>query len=110
VLLPVLRGWFPPQGGGVVALIKPQFEAGRSQVARGEGVIRDPSVHYQVLMDVLNSAQQEGYGVHGLMRSPLQGPKGNVEFLAYMIYVEEQRVELEELVGDVIRDFQGNRD
>jgi len=110
VLLPVLRGWFPPRGGEMVALIKPQFEAGRSQVARGEGVIRDPSVHYQVLMDVLNSAQQEGYGVHGLMRSPLQGPKGNVEFLAYMIYVEEQRVELEELVGDVIRDFQGNRD
>ena len=108
VLLPVLRGWFPPQGGGVVALIKPQFEAGRSQVARGEGVIRDPSIHYQVLMDVLNSAQQEGYGVNGLVRSPLLGPKGNVEFLAHLIYPEETRVELQELVGDIFEDNPGD--
>ena len=96
VLLPVLRGWFPPRGGEMVALIKPQFEAGRKETARGEGVIRDPSVHYQVLMDVLNSAKQEGYEVRGLVRSPLLGPKGNVEFLAYMIYRGEVRVELQE--------------
>jgi 23S rRNA (cytidine1920-2'-O)/16S rRNA (cytidine1409-2'-O)-methyltransferase len=108
VLLPVLRGWFPLEGGGVVALIKPQFEAGRSQVARGEGVIRDPSVHFEVLMDVLNSAQQEGYGVKGLLRSPLLGPKGNVEFLAHMIYRGEQRVELQELVGGIFEGFMGN--
>ena len=102
VLLPVLRGWFPPQGGGVVALIKPQFEAGRSQVARGEGVIRDPSIHFEVLMDVLNSAQQESYGVNGLVRSPLLGPKGNVEFMAYLVFPGNGIAELQQLVGHLI--------
>ena len=102
VLLPVLRGWFPPQGGGVVALIKPQFEAGRSQVGRGEGVIRDPSIHFEVLMDVLNSAQQEGFGVNGLVRSPLLGPKGNVEFLAYLVFPRNGIAQLQQLVGHLI--------
>jgi len=70
----------------IIALIKPQFEAGRAEVKRGEGVIRDPLVHRQVLLDVLGFAQQEGYGVRGLIRSPLLGPKGNVEFLAWLEY------------------------
>ncbi len=72
--------------GQVLALIKPQFEAGRVEVRRGEGVIRDPQVHRQVLLDVLGFAQGEGYGVHGLIRSPLKGPKGNTEFLAWLSY------------------------
>lgn len=102
VLLPVLRGWFPPVGGEVVGLIKPQFEAGRSQVSRGEGVIRDPSIHYQVLMDVLNSAQQDGYEVKDLMRSPIPGPKGNVEFFAYLVYPQARIVEMDQLIGDLL--------
>jgi 23S rRNA (cytidine1920-2'-O)/16S rRNA (cytidine1409-2'-O)-methyltransferase len=109
VLLTVLRGWFPPAGGEVVALIKPQFEAGRKETARGEGVIRDPAVHRQVLLEVLAFAQQQDYGVRGLVRSPLLGPKGNVEFLAHMIYPGEARVELQDLVGDAIRDLPGNK-
>jgi len=72
--------------GEVLALIKPQFEAGRAEVRRGQGVIRDPQVHRQVLLDVLNFAEQEGYGVNGLIRSPLLGPKGNSEFLAWLSY------------------------
>ena len=49
----------PP--GSVIALIKPQFEAGRQQVGRGKGVIRDPLIHRQVLVDMLSCAQELGY-------------------------------------------------
>jgi 23S rRNA (cytidine1920-2'-O)/16S rRNA (cytidine1409-2'-O)-methyltransferase len=83
ILLPVARGWFGDPGGELVALIKPQFEAGRAEAARGEGVISDPAVHRKVLADVLSFAQASGYAVNGLIRSPLLGPKGNVEFLAH---------------------------
>ncbi len=71
-------------GLGIIALIKPQFEAGKKDVARGEGVIRDPAIHKQVLLDVLSFAQAEGFGARGLIRSPLLGPKGNAEFLAWL--------------------------
>ncbi|MCI0555492.1 MAG: TlyA family RNA methyltransferase [Anaerolineae bacterium] len=104
ILIPVVKGWlFPPfdnaqdrlssfstegkmkeEKSNVVALIKPQFEAGKKDVSRGDGVIRDPEVHKQVLLDVLNFAQREGFRVGGLIRSPLLGPKGNAEFLAWL--------------------------
>lgn len=90
ILLPVLKAWLaPPQGegtgvrGDIIALIKPQFEAGRKDVARGDGVVRDPLIHRRVLDDVLAYAQGLGLGLHGLLRSPLLGPKGNTEFLAW---------------------------
>ena len=70
--------------GNVIALIKPQFEAGRKESARGEGVIRDPEVHRRVLTEVLTFAQGEGLAVRGLIHSPLLGPKGNVEFLVWL--------------------------
>jgi len=97
ILLPVVKGWFlPPSGsphfeemggeteGGVIALVKPQFEAGRKETARNKGVIRDPAVHKAVLTDVLSFAQGQGFAVRGLARSPVLGPKGNVEFLAWL--------------------------
>ncbi len=92
ILLPVVKGWLRPPAGsgkdvrntGVVALIKPQFEAGRRDVARGSGVIRAVEIHTQVLGDVLGFAQSEGLGVRGLLKSPLVGPKGNVEFLVWL--------------------------
>lgn len=83
ILLPVIKGWFV-DSGMVVALIKPQFEAGRQDAARGEGVIRDPLVHQKVLQEVLSAAIEDGYGVRGLIRSPLLGPKGNTEFLVWL--------------------------
>ncbi len=85
VILPVVRGWFedePASQPAVIALVKPQFEAGRREVSRGKGVIRDPAIHHAVLLDILHYAQQQGYAVRGLIRSPLKGPKGNAEFLA----------------------------
>lgn len=84
ILLPVIRNWFSSQGGDIVALIKPQFEAGRKVASRGKGVIRSPSIHREVLQDVLSFALQQTYSLRGLIRSPLLGPKGNVEFLAWL--------------------------
>ena len=67
----------------VVALIKPQFEAGRGQVGR-KGVVRDPLVWQRVLTDVLSTCLEEGFHLAGLERSPILGPAGNVEFLAHL--------------------------
>ena len=67
----------------VVALIKPQFEAGREQVGKN-GVVRDPEVHRRVISDVISSAVHLGYSVAGLDYSPITGPKGNIEFLLYL--------------------------
>jgi len=103
LLLPVVRGWFDPgERGEVVALIKPQFEAGRKEAARGEGVIRDPDIHRRVLGEVLSYAQQIGYGVDGLAHSPLLGPKGNIEFLAYLIFSRGSSADLQDLIANVL--------
>ena len=79
LVLGVVAGWLKP-AGEVVALIKPQFEAGRSEVRRG-GVVRDPAVHRRVIREVAAAADASGLHPAGLIRSPLKGPKGNVEFL-----------------------------
>jgi 23S rRNA (cytidine1920-2'-O)/16S rRNA (cytidine1409-2'-O)-methyltransferase len=125
LLLPVIKRWrFPPfdptfvrQEGsssfagegkwkeereGIIALIKPQFEAGKKDVARGDGVIRDPEIHKQVLLDVLGFSQQEGFQVRGLIKSPLLGPKGNAEFLVWLGETVEGNVEIDELVNKAL--------
>ncbi len=112
ILLPVIKGWFdfpPPalnegkkkEERTILALIKPQFEAGKKDVARGDGVIRDPEIHRQVLLDVLTYAKQEGFGLLGLIKSPLLGPKGNAEFLVWMDLNGGGR-EVDELVNNVV--------
>jgi len=101
ILLPVIRNWISPQGGNIVALIKPQFEAGRKVVSRSSGVIRSPAIHREVLLDVLSFAQEQTYNLRGLIRSPLLGPKGNVEFLAWLTLPIHESNNLEELVDKV---------
>jgi 23S rRNA (cytidine1920-2'-O)/16S rRNA (cytidine1409-2'-O)-methyltransferase len=86
ILLPPVQKWFGEHAGEVVALIKPQFEAGRQAVSRGDGVIQDPAVHRQVLEDVLSFTHNLGFGIRGLIRSPLKGPKGNIEFLMHLAF------------------------
>jgi len=83
LLLPVIRNWLA-MDADLISLIKPQFEAGRRQVSRGDGVIRDPHIHRQVLTEILAYSQKAGYSLHGLIRSPLLGPKGNAEFLLWL--------------------------
>jgi 23S rRNA (cytidine1920-2'-O)/16S rRNA (cytidine1409-2'-O)-methyltransferase len=92
ILLPVVRKWHslsplaahPTGEANIVGLIKPQFEAGKKDVARGDGVIRDPELHRQVLLDILRFAHEAGFGIRGLIKSPLLGPKGNTEFLVWL--------------------------
>ncbi len=81
LILSAAMGWLTDDGQ-VVALIKPQFEAGPKHVEKG-GVVRNPEVHRRVLEDVLDAAAELGLGLRGLMPSPLRGPAGNVEFLAW---------------------------
>jgi 23S rRNA (cytidine1920-2'-O)/16S rRNA (cytidine1409-2'-O)-methyltransferase len=82
LILPSVAGWLVA-GGEVVALVKPQFEAGRRQVGKG-GVVKDPGTHQQVLFEILKAAIVVGLAPQGLIRSPLVGPKGNLEFLAWL--------------------------
>lgn len=70
------------QDADIIALIKPQFEAGQAQVGKG-GVVRDSTVHHQVLETVFQFAEQLGLAVNGIQPSPLLGPAGNVEFLIW---------------------------
>ena len=69
--------------GEVVALIKPQFEAGREHVGK-KGVVRDKKVHAAVIEKILNCAAQLGFEVRGINFSPVKGPEGNIEYLAYL--------------------------
>lgn len=69
--------------GEVVALIKPQFEAGRAEIGKN-GVVRDASVHARVIAEMIAFAEETGFTVSGLSFSPITGPKGNIEFLLYM--------------------------
>lgn len=69
--------------GEVVALIKPQFEAGREHVGK-KGVVRDKKIHSAVIERVLNFAASVGFGIRGLDFSPVKGPEGNIEYLAYL--------------------------
>lgn len=115
ILLPVVKRWltlFPlssfiekgkrkEERNHIVALIKPQFEAGKKDVSRGDGVIRDPEIHKQVLLDILNFAQNENFGIRGLIKSPLLGPKGNAEFLVWMDITGVQSASSEELVNSL---------
>lgn len=70
--------------GEVVALIKPQFEAGREFVGK-RGVVRDKKIHAAVIERVLNFAAEIGFGVVALDFSPVKGPEGNIEYLAHLI-------------------------
>jgi 23S rRNA (cytidine1920-2'-O)/16S rRNA (cytidine1409-2'-O)-methyltransferase len=82
-ILPAVKGLLKP-GGEIVSLIKPQFEAGKEKVDKGRGVITDPAIHEEVIFKIRTFGTEElGLEWLGLATSPLKGPKGNVEFLAY---------------------------
>lgn len=81
----VLPAVYPLLGedGQCVCLIKPQFEAGREKVGK-KGVVRDKSVHAEVIEKVRDFAQELGFAVGGLDYSPIKGPEGNIEYLIYL--------------------------
>ncbi|ELK44958.1 TlyA family RNA methyltransferase [Halobacillus sp. ACCC02827] len=87
IILPVLADILE-KGGDVVALIKPQFEAGREQVGK-KGIVRDPAIHGQVVETILDFATKYGYSVYGLTYSPITGGDGNIEFLVHLRLTEQ---------------------
>ena len=82
LILPALRPLMAPDGR-IAALVKPQFEAGKDKVGK-KGVVRDPSVHLEVLEHFLVHAQEADFSVRGLDFSPIRGPEGNIEYLGYL--------------------------
>jgi len=86
VLLPIRN--YLKADGQIVALIKPQFEAGREKVGK-KGVVREKNTHYEVIEMVLSYAVSIGFKVLDLDFSPIKGPEGNIEYLAYLQKEEE---------------------
>lgn len=81
-VLPVVSRIVEP-AGDIIALVKPQFEAGRKHVGKG-GVVRHPHIHEQVLQEITQYAQEINLSIMGLTYSPIQGPAGNIEYFIHM--------------------------
>jgi 23S rRNA (cytidine1920-2'-O)/16S rRNA (cytidine1409-2'-O)-methyltransferase len=100
-ILPPLTKILCP-GGIIVALIKPQFEAGRAQVGK-KGIVKDPAVHRQVLYHFVQFVTSLGFHVKGFTVSPIRGGTGNIEFLAYLIYREGQNKDWTSDIVDLVQ-------
>lgn len=90
-ILPAVKKILKP-GGFVLALVKPQFEAGKEKVGK-KGVVRDPAIHKEVIARVIAFARAEGFGIGGLDFSPVKGPEGNIEYLLYLTTGTETETE-----------------
>ncbi len=86
--------------GEVVALIKPQFEAGREQVGK-KGVVRDIKVHYSVVKNITDFAENIGFFAEGLSYSPIKGPEGNIEYLIYLKKQGQNNV-TDDIIHDIV--------
>jgi 23S rRNA (cytidine1920-2'-O)/16S rRNA (cytidine1409-2'-O)-methyltransferase len=82
LVLPALAACTAPEGD-LVPMVKPQFEVGRERVGAG-GVVRDPALRAEAVLDVAAAAAAHGLGVAGVTESPLPGPSGNVEFFLWL--------------------------
>lgn len=101
LILPAVVKWVTSPAL-VLALVKPQFEAGRSQVGKG-GVVRDPEVHRQVLLDIINYAKDLNFSISGVIPSPITGPAGNYEFLLYLNWqTSEPSIDIQETVENCL--------
>lgn len=90
LILPAVRPLLGEEGRAV-CLIKPQFEAGREKVGK-KGVVRDKAVHQEVIEKALGFSLENGFSVRGLTYSPVKGPEGNIEYLAYLQKAERPRL------------------
>ncbi|MGG5255117.1 TlyA family RNA methyltransferase [Neobacillus sp. SM06] len=88
LILPVLKTLLVP-GSDIVALIKPQFEAGREQVGK-KGIVRDPKIHLEVIEKIIDFSIEQGYSVLDLSYSPITGGDGNIEFLLHLKWEGER--------------------
>lgn len=85
LILPVLKGLLSPESN-VVALIKPQFEAGREEVGK-KGIIREKSIHVKVVDKIKQFSLQQGYDIQNVSFSPITGGEGNIEFLIHLSWL-----------------------
>lgn len=99
-VLPVVRTLLAPSGQ-VVALIKPQFEAGRSKVGK-KGVVKDPLVHQEVITKIVNFARTLDFIPKNLTFSPVKGPEGNIEYLLQLTCEQEEDVVTDEWIMQVV--------
>lgn len=101
-VLPVVKSLLLPNAE-VVALIKPQFEAGREKVGK-KGVVRDPEVHKEVIQKVVNLCEEISIFPVGLTFSPVKGPEGNIEYLLYIKIENKSDVIDFDVIENVVRD------
>lgn len=94
---------FLTPSGDLIALIKPQFEAGRSEVGKG-GIVRDPAIHRKVIKTVVEKASDAGLSLVGLEVSPIKGGKGNVEYLGHFRKEENNTINIDESTGIIWMD------
>ena len=87
--------------GEIVALIKPQFEAGRGNVGK-KGVVRDPEVHRSVIHAVIDYSREIGFSPVGLTFSPIKGPEGNIEYLVHLAQSGESSALTEEKIDEIV--------
>jgi len=97
-VLPAVRDLLAPEGE-IIALVKPQFEAGPEKVGKG-GIVRKPEVHREVLHHIADVAEGLGYRVAGLIPSPITGTEGNIEFLIHLIPGQGPRPDIDQIVAE----------
>jgi 23S rRNA (cytidine1920-2'-O)/16S rRNA (cytidine1409-2'-O)-methyltransferase len=105
LILPVLKTILV-SNSDVIALVKPQFEAGREQVGK-KGIVRDPKVHEQVLKTMIEFSLLQGYDCVNLSYSPITGGDGNIEFLLHLKWVDHEHIggsQLAKTAAEVVKD------
>ena len=95
--------------GQMVCLIKPQFEAGREKVGK-KGVVREKSVHEEVVEKIIDFCLENGFSIHNLEYSPIKGPEGNIEYLVYIEKDENPKKEESVDIHEVVEAAHGSLD
>lgn len=101
-VFPVIRNMIN-ENGLVISLIKPQFEAGRQQVGK-KGVVRDPKVHINVLLNCIDSARKAGLYCRDLCYSPITGPQGNIEYFLLLSPLPAEERDVSGKVCDIVQE------
>lgn len=102
LVLPVIKNWLKHPIGEVIALVKPQFEAGRKEAAQGKGVIRDLRIHRKVLEKIMHFAVSQGFEILGATPSPILGPKGNREFLLHFGMTTQRKMDIQIFLDQIL--------
>ncbi|GAB1420176.1 TlyA family RNA methyltransferase [Anaerolineales bacterium] len=101
LLLPAMIKWLK-KDADIIALIKPQFEAGKADVGKG-GVVRNHEIHQRVVLDIAEFAETQSLYIQNLTISPIKGPKGNIEFLIWLSKsIDKNAIHIQEKIEELI--------